>query len=305
MKTTGIMKSLFGAALPLLLFASTNSAMAQTARIAFNAPGTVNGHSSSYVQIFSMNPDGSGVVQLTSANAGSYAPSWSPGQQYIAFGQNGTLYVMQAKGEAYGGRTFAVAPASYCGGSGWSSDGTKLAYEGPSGNLYIVTVDVVHGKAGRPVLFRSGSYSDPSWSPDGTRIAFWGSDNGNLPFSIKVRDVATGAEISFGVSVAGATIFGNETPQWSPDGSLIAFAGPVEGTTGTACEVFIANADGSDITRVTYLNSNTLSPTWSPDGTTIAFRSDVSGTPSVYKMVLGSNVAALLHSLAIGPDWNP
>jgi Tol biopolymer transport system component len=253
-----------------------------------------------------MNTNGSGVVQLTSANANSYAPSWSPGQQYIAFGRNSTLYVM----EANRGRTFAVAPANSCGGSGWSPDGTKLVYEGASGNLYIVTVDVVKGKAGTPVLFRSGSYSDPSWSPDGTRIAFWGSDNGNLPFSIKVRDVATGAEISFGVFDPAATIFSNETPQWSPNGNFIAFAGPVTVTetstsTTTAQEIFIANADGTNPQQVTDLNSYTIFPTWSPDGTSIAFRSDVSGTASVYKMVLGSNEATLLHSLANAPDWNP
>jgi len=312
MKTTRIMKSLFGAALPLLLFASTNGAMAQTARIAFNAPGTGKGQSSSYLQIFSMNPGGSGVVQLTSANANAYAPSWSPGQQYIAFSQNQTLYVMEAKGEANGGRTFAVAPLA--GGAGWSPDGTMLVYEGSSGNLYIVPVDVVNGTAGTPALFRSGSYSNPSWSPDGTRIAFWGSDNGNLPFSIKVRNVQTGAEISFGVSdPAAAPGFSNMTPQWSPNGNFIAFAGPVTWTvttrkstsTSTAEEIFIANADGTGITRVTFLQSFTSSPTWSPDGTTIAFRSDVSGTPSVYKMVLGSNAATLLRSLAIAPDWNP
>ena len=39
--------------------------------------------------------------------------------------------------------------------------------------------------------------------------------------------------------------------------------------------------------------------------TALGFRSNVSGTPSVYKMVLGSNVATLLHSLANDLDWNP
>jgi len=309
-------KILFGAALPALLALGTmHDARAQTVpRIVFQAPVTVN-RKATYSQIFAMNPDGSGVVQLTSANANSYGPRWSPGQRYIAFGRiaagapgdQGWLYVMEAKGEAHRGRTFAVAHANQCGGSDWSPDGKELVYEGPIGNLYIVPVDLAKGKAGTPVLFRSGKYSSPSWSPDGTRIAFWGCDDGNLPFFIKVRDVASGAEISFGVSDPAATRFGNQTPQWSPDGSLIAFAGPAEGTTGTACEIFIANADGSDIRRVTYLKSYTFYPTWSPDLTTptIAFRSDVSGTPSVYKMVLDSNVTTLLHSLANAPDWNP
>ena len=70
-------------------------------------------------------------------------------------------------------------------------------------------------------------------------------------------------------------------------------------------EIFFANADGSNITRATYLNSFTVFPTWSPDGTTIAFRSDVSGTQAVYKMALDSDVVTLLRSPGNAPDWNP
>jgi Tol biopolymer transport system component len=76
MKTTKIIKSMFGAVLSLLVFASTNGALAQAARIAFTAPASVQtsvkpAKYSTYDQIFSMNPDGSGVVQLTSAAASS------------------------------------------------------------------------------------------------------------------------------------------------------------------------------------------------------------------------------------------
>ena len=101
MKTTKIMKILLGAALPALLALGTiDSATAQTvSRIAFQAPVTVN-RQGTYYQIFSMKPDGSGVVQLTSASANASGPRWSPRQQYIAFSRNQTLYVMEAKGEA-------------------------------------------------------------------------------------------------------------------------------------------------------------------------------------------------------------
>jgi Tol biopolymer transport system component len=315
MKRSKLTKILLGATLPALLaFGAINSATAQT-NIVFVAPVTVkvNRTSTTYAQIFSMNANGGGVVQLTSANVSASCPRWSPGQKYIAFNRNGTLYVMKANG----GGTFAVAPASV-GGCDWSPDGTKLVYEGPmpGDNLYIVSVDAATGRVGAPVLFQSGEYSNPSWSPDGTRIAFWGSEVGSEPFWIYVCDVATGAEIScFGVSdPAAAPGFSNETPQWSPDGSLIAFSGPVtwvttEGVTNTANEIFTANADGTGITRQTFLESYTLFPTWSPDGTAIAFRSDVSGRPSVYKMVLGrspaKNKITLLYSDGNAPDWNP
>src|SRR5438105_186803 len=116
MKTKNrIVKSLIGAVLPLLVaFGSTPSAKAQTvSRIAFHAAVTIQKKHLTYSQIFSMNPDGSGVVQLTSANAMSYSPAWSPGQQYIAFDRGGTgvpltVMVMEAKGEVYGGRSFPV-----------------------------------------------------------------------------------------------------------------------------------------------------------------------------------------------------
>jgi Tol biopolymer transport system component len=79
MKTTKIIKSLFGAVLPVLVFTSTNGALAQTARIAFTAPASIQtsvkpAKYATYNQIFSMNPDGSGVVQLTSAAANSQGP---------------------------------------------------------------------------------------------------------------------------------------------------------------------------------------------------------------------------------------
>jgi len=306
-------KILLGAALPALLaFGTMHSATAQTvSRIVFQAPGTVKHGRTTYSQIFSMNPDGSGVVQLTSANANSYSPRWSPGQNYIAFLRSNTIYVMEAKGEAHGGRTFAVASASE--GPAWSPDGASLVFTGTSGNLYIVSLNADTGWVGSPVPFRSGWYGGPSWSPDGTKIAFWGSDDGNWPFFIHVRDVVGGAEYSFGVP-SGAAPADNQCPQWSPDGSLIAFSGRVTWTvttkhgtsTRTAEEIFIANADGSGITRVTYLNNAALFPTWSPDGTTIAFRSDVSGTAEIYKMVLGSQVVTLLHQgWCNAPDWNP
>jgi Tol biopolymer transport system component len=307
MNRTKVTKTLLGALLTALVFLeSATCADAQTtARIAFHAPVPVN-ERTSYSQIFSMNPDGSGSAQLTSASAGAFAPRWSPGQQYIAFWRTNTLSVMEAKGEANGGRTFAVAPAGGF-GSDWSPDGSSLVYRGTSSNLYIVPINTAAGTAGSPVLFRSGYYYDPSWSPDGTKIAFWGSDDGNGEV-IKVRDVATGTETPFGLAP-----INNYAPQWNRDGTLIAFSGPVtvtlttkRGTSmSTANEIFLANPDGSSITRVTYFGSFSDFPTWSPDGTTLVFYSQVSGTGAVYKMVLGSNTATLLHSPANNPDWNP
>ena len=305
MKTKNtIHKAAMSVILPVLLaFGSAERTKAQSvARIAFQA-NVAAGQRTSYSQIFSMNPDGTGLIQLTSANASAFAPRWSPGQQYIAFYRGQTLYVMESRGEANGGRSFAVAPVGAY-GSDWSPDGSNLVFRGTNGGLYLVAVNAQAGTAGTPVRFRPGYYYDPSWSPDGTRIAFWGDDDGSTNELIHIRNVTTGAEISFG-----AAPYHNYVPQWSPDGTQIAFTGPVTVTTKTRKgtvpttyqEIFLAQADGTGITQVTYWSSDTYYATWSPDGTTLAF--NVNG--GLYKMLLGSNAATLLFSGGNNPDWNP
>jgi len=305
------MKTLPAAAIAfLLVFGATQGATEPVLpRIAFQAPVAISKRTS-YNQIFSMNADGSGVTQLTSSTAGASAPRWSPGQQYIVFWRNNALYVMEAMGEANGGRTFIVGPAGGY-GADWSPDGSSLVYRGTNSNLYIVAINADSGTVGTPVLFRSGVYFDPSWSPDGTRIAFWGSDDGNTDSRIHVRNVATGDEISFGTfsTAPDSLYYYNGPAQWSPDGTLIAFAGPAvvttttkKGiTTSTAEEIFVASPDGSNIRQVTSLNSFSDFPTWSPDGTALAFRNG----QSIYTMVLSSDTANLLHSPGNHPDWNP
>ena len=322
MKTTKIMKNMFGAILPLLLFASTTGAMAQTARIVFAAPETVttkSGHKSitaTYNQIFSMNPDGSGVVQLTSAAANSEGPKWSPGQQYIAFVRTNYLMVMRADGTG----SFKVVLASGAGWVDWSPDGTKLIYTNPlkssdgkyHDDLYVVTVNPATGAVGTPTFFAPGPSYDPNCSEDGTKVAFDRYPaSGGGDSSIIVRDVATGAEYNFSALVALTAAPNNWFwgPRWSPDGTMLAFEGDERvttttkkgtTTTETPIEVFIANADGSVLFQVTSTSNGSVQPAWSPDGSSLAFLNN----SGIYTTVLGSGVFTFLHAGGL-PDWNP
>ena len=59
----------------------------------------------------------------------------------------------------------------------------------------------------------------------------------------------------------------NYAPAWSPDGKQIAYIHDP----GYESEIFVANADGSGVTQVTFLPGWHAQPVWSPDGTHIAF----------------------------------
>ena len=65
-------------------------------------------------------------------------------------------------------------------------------------------------------------------------------------------------------------------PAWSPDGRKIAFGGDGE--------IYVMNADGRGLRRLTRNPASDGSPAWSPDGRRIAFGSERDGNLEVYVM---------------------
>jgi Tol biopolymer transport system component len=99
-------------------------------------------------------------------------------------------------------------------------------------------------------------------------------------------------------------------PSWSPDGTRIAFdvnsfdePHPESGY----FDIYIANADGSDSTRLTF-DKNDHSPVWSPDGTKIAFVLGIGDVEQIGVMNAdGSNPHQLTETegLNTAPSWSP
>jgi serine/threonine protein kinase len=65
----------------------------------------------------------------------------------------------------------------------------------------------------------------------------------------------------------------NSWPDWSPDGSRIVFSGADE----QGFDLYVMNADGTGITRLTNSLEDEVTPAWSPDGSKIAFAFDDQG----------------------------
>ncbi|MHC4060260.1 MAG: FlgD immunoglobulin-like domain containing protein, partial [Planctomycetota bacterium] len=100
----------------------------------------------------------------------------------------------------------------------------------------------------------------------------------------------------------------NIAPDWSPDGTRIAFVSMRDGNH----EIYLMNADGSGQVRLTTNTVYDFTPTWSPDGSLIAYSADATGGNrwEVYVMdTAGGNVRRVTHMppsrTAINPDWQP
>ena len=94
------------------------------------------------------------------------------------------------------------------------------------------------------------------------------------------------------------------SPAWSPDGSKIAFGSSRDG----GWDIYVINADGSGLRRLTSHDARDDSPAWSPDGTTIAFTSNRDGDFEIHVMnVDGSGVRRVTdHPAEDGnPSWSP
>jgi TolB protein len=102
---------------------------------------------------------------------------------------------------------------------------------------------------------------------------------------------------------------GSWVPAWSPDRSQIAFASNRDD--GGSANLYVINADGANLHRLTDHEGFDYMPDWSPDGSTIAFLSNRAGFHELYAMDAdGSNVRRLtyLERAAGGlccPDWSP
>lgn len=206
------------------------------------------------------------------------------------------------------GLALSTVSATYPGDVG------RLAFAifGADGNVDIHSV-LPNGHADRLLTTDPGFDACPAYSADGQQIAFCSNRSGAFEIWAMSK---TGANQHQVTHLGGRAVF----PDWSPDGSRIAFSG-AEGT-DPAHEIYTVDAaTGGDLTALTSCAGYGAGcfndyPAYSPDGTRVVFihadDRDANGTPvneQVWVMNADGSAKTQLTSDAVGhdqvPDWSP
>jgi Tol biopolymer transport system component len=274
-------------------------------------------------EIYAMNADGSGQVNLTNLGANDERPSLSPDAKWIAFVSdrdgNGEIYLISADGTGLMRLTDTPGWEDF---PRWSPDGRQIVFVrelnvvvmGPDGsNQVSLTGDPwadhppVYGIDGTML---PGADLYPAWLPDGSQVVFLSFrdrsfqfyvvnsngtrltilDSGLPPSEFTTEERVTWVPVGFDQDyLAGAGFQGSMNDTGRALGELPAWS--PDGTRiafhsdrDGDLEIYVVSADRSEIVQLTDNEATDVYPTWSPDGTRIAFASDRDGNLEIYAM---------------------
>ena len=255
--------------------------------------------------IFVMNADGTGFIQLTYDPAKDEFPTWSGDGNHIAFqsGRNGSpqLFVMNADGKD----VIQLSDlANGCTLPYWSPIGDKIIFDNYGNDKNGQEIYIVNSDGSGLLRLTDNAYYDVAlgWSPDGTKILFLSNrDQGGLS---GVNDLYV--MNSDGTNPVRLTTTGSvEAASWSPDGAKIAYS-QLNNPRG----LFIINPDGSGATTVQCQASPIFTKdfSWSPDASKIAFTRYLpnESTDGVYIARVDNSICLqITYNPAARPRWRP
>jgi TolB protein len=176
---------------------------------------------------------------------------------------------------------------------------TKIAFKSQSengdGEIYVSDFD---GGNPQAVTHEKTIVSAPAWVPGHLGI-FYNSYRFGNP-DIFYNDLSTGrgrVVARFGGS--------NISPAPSPDGSKVAMILDKDGWV----DLYVADADGSNLKRLTKTPEDESSPCWSPDGKWICFATKIAERRVLAKISADGGAVQRISTAGVSnptePDWSP
>lgn len=253
--------------------------------------------------IFSINPTGTGELQLTNHPGRDDSPKWSPNGIKIVFtsdrdGGPDEIYTMFADGTLPTRLTNNAVPDA---NPVWSPDGTKIAFD-RNGQIWVMN-DNGTGETQMTGSSFAGIKSHPSWSPDGSQVVFH-NNRGFGAYRLQIID--SGCSGCNGQNLV-TNLPDNFDPIRSPDGNSIAYSNDqIDFTNHSQPLTFLLSPELRNLNfpiRPLPTTANMFSPAWSPDGTKLLYRSSSGGFSFIDAD--GGNAAPLsISGDNYRPHWN-
>ena len=218
--------------------------------------------------IFLLSLDSLEARRLTSPSrtGGDFNPAFSPDGRTLAFNRGLSIYTVPVSG---GEEQYLSSGAQYGWGLAWTADGRDIVFAQAGFLTNAGWLWKISARGGDPERLQFGQGGiEPSIR--GNRLVYARQEM-NLNIWRRKLDPLFSAGPPDRIISSTRMESG---PQYSPDGSKIAF----ESTRSGAYEIWICRGDGSDLLQLTHYTSMTGTPRWSPNGQQIVFDSRVFGS---------------------------
>jgi len=194
--------------------------------------------------IFTANPDGTGLTQLTHAWGYDAEATFSPVDDLIVFTsmRDGDLEIYTMRGDGSDVRRLTHR-IGYDGGPFFSRDGKKIVY-------------------------RAGYPDSDEAVAEYRRLLAQGLIR---PSALEIYVMDADGSNQTQVTANGAANFG---PYFHPDGTKILFSSNMGDPTGREFDIYMVNVDGTGLERITYRPGFDGFPMFSPDGRYLVFGSN-------------------------------
>lgn len=254
-----------------------------------------------YTQVWYTDAQGRSARRVAQTQGVESAPSWSPDSRLLAYfnksatGSEVELVVLDTStglSQVLARNGHDMGPNAVS----WSGDGQRLAFQGAdpkeTRRNQVYVVDRPTGRVLELSSKVSRGASAPQLSPDGKQVLWVADKRERAPIMLTDVDTADSRELT------PEPISFNETPRWSADGKRIVFVSLRDSLASGRNEVFVMNADGSQVRNISRHDAEDFDAKWSADGRHVVFASLRSGTSLLYQadLVTGEVTPVSLHA---------